>query len=394
MRRTVDCHLAHPVVVCVVLVGVRIEPAVPQAESPFPEAVSGAEIHAKRPGVIHVLILPGPYGVVLDDVLCRRFVVRDSHKCDHVLDTVIVARDVDAQSGECVFPSQREIVAGLRTQAEVAEIEIRAAHLFDVAVVQFLGGRGLEALAPGGAYAPGQAQCKHRGDFRGDLDPELAVPGQARTAGQLEPVTTEIVLPFVLDVKCGGPVADRSADHTGRGIQPVVAVFGAGVQQIVGGQPEDAFQTGHGPALVALHFGLAGQIWIVGIIDRPLALLVIFDQGGGRKIIHIRMPVPVQVERHHVCGVGLPFGSGRCRGVAVLQVVGVYVELGVFSVGTVDPLAVNGTARIEFQFVGSREGELFAHLGVGVTVHGLVLRVRDGSLGARGMFYGCILPAV
>ena len=70
------------------------------------------------------------------------------------------------------------------------------------------------------------------------------------------------------------------------------------------------------------------------------------------------------------------------------------VELGVFPVGTVNAFPIIGAAGIEFQLVGGREGDLFADLGVGVPVHGLVLGIGDGRLGARGMLHGGILPAV
>ena len=394
VRRPVDGHLAHPVVVGIVLVGVGVEPAVAQSEGPVAEAVAETEVHAQCTGVIHVLILPGTDGIVLDDIFGRRLVVGDGHQRDHILDPVVIARDVDAESRERVFPAQREIVAGLRAQSLVAQVEISAAHLLDVAVVQFLGSRGLEALAPGGADAPRQPERQHRGDLGRDFDAELAVPGQSRAAGQLDPVVAEIALPFILGIDRGRPVADGAAYHAVGRIEPVVAVLHAGVEEIVGGQREDAFQAGHRAALVALHLGLVGQIRVIRVVEGTLALLVVLHQRSGGEVIHIGVPVPVEVESHDVGLVGLPAEAGRGRSVAVLQVVGVDVELGIFAVGTVDAFAVEGSAGIELQFVGGGEGELLADLRVGVPVHGLVLRIGHGRLRARGVLHGGVLPAV
>ena len=69
VRGSVDRDLPHPVVLGVVLVRFRIEPAVAQAEGPFTQVVADVQVHAKRLGVVHVLVLACFDRVVGNDVL-------------------------------------------------------------------------------------------------------------------------------------------------------------------------------------------------------------------------------------------------------------------------------------------------------------------------------------
>ena len=114
----------------------------------------------------------------------------------------------------------------------------------------------------------------------------------------------EGIVELILNV-CGLRMVPRHApSHSHRRLEVIVTPFQTSAQTVVIRQREDALQMGHRPPLVTLQLFIVREI---GIIRRELSLRVVaVCQCDGRKIIIVRMTVPVHIERHLVSLIQFP----------------------------------------------------------------------------------------
>ena len=278
-------------------------------------------------------------------------------------------------------------------------IEGAAAHHVEIAVVQFLDGRRLEALTPSQAEAE-VAGRDHRADLGSEAGAEVAVVHQTEAGGQVEPPQQ---VELILHIEGGGPVVGGSRLCAVRGVQIVVAVFQACVQRVLVRQTEDALEQAHHPLLVALQLALSGHHGH----REPLAVLVaifltdeqhiVVVPGGIVVVIGVFVPVDIQrqaVPLHTLGGVAkIPLAADRCGGVVVTQIVGIDITTGVGAVGGAeDVFLVVGAFGIEFQIGKRLIGQAFCQLPVAELVHRLVLAVCQHH--SLGILLRCVLPSV
>ena len=140
-------------------------------------------------------------------------------------------------------------------------------------------------------------------------------------------------------------------------LQVVVAPLQASAQLIVVGQGEDAFQVSHRTTLVTLQLLVVREVRIVG--REPALRIVAVGQGDGRKIIVVRVTVPVDIERQLIGLIEFPQTAGCQSLVTVLQVVSLHVDGSILAAGAVDAFPVGAALGIEFQSLHRLKGQSF-----------------------------------
>ena len=374
----------------VIEVGLGVEIAVGAAYGKVAHGITHVDIDAHGAGILEVLVLPRLMKLVHRLVLLGGTVVGDGHERNHVLHLIIIACDGQGEAAGRHFAAEREVVARLRTEVSVAEIEVGAVHLADVAIVLLLGCRCLEALRPSSTQAQPFRGRDHGRELGRQVDAELAVAVETEAAGELQQTPGRIL---VLNVERLGIIGDGAAvvDAHG-GSQPVVAHLEAGAEAILGWQIEDAFEVSHRAPLVALQVALVGEIGeIVG--EAPVGVVAVDERRVGEDVV-VGVAVPIDVEGDDSTLRGLPLAAHGCRCVAIGEVVGLDVDGGIFARRTVDALAVDAALGVERELGQGRVVDALCQLPVGVAVDGHVARIVDGELGLPRVFVGRVLPSV
>ena len=155
VRRSVDGDGGHAVFTGIIQIRFRVQPTVGRGERQVLEDLIGERhIHAIRASVVHVLIHASLYVAASVAEICggnagRNLSYRNIHQSYHVVQLVHVTADGSRELLSAVLHTRRVVVARLRIKVRVTDVEERAAaHHMQVAVMQLLDCRRLEALTP------------------------------------------------------------------------------------------------------------------------------------------------------------------------------------------------------------------------------------------------------
>ena len=331
--RAVDGDAAHLSQLLVVDVAHGVEQTVvgPDAQRrcdvPF-----HAQVQSGGVGILQVLVLSHEGRLVLQYQVARGLRGRYGHEVDHLLHLIIIAGEADAHLARAVFAAEREVVAGLRLQAGVAQVEAHASHVAHIAVVLLLGRRRLESLCPRGSEDE-VPQVVHRAHLGCQVQSKLLVVVQAQAGGDVEPFCG---VPVVLSVQGLCPVGGSLLVNAQRCFQPVVAVVVAHAEPLVGGQWQHRLQLCHGASLVSLQGPVALEVDERVCRVFPLHYPSVFR--GVVVVVGMTVPCDVGGEQHALWHLPLPAGS---QGVVVVaEVVAVYVGKRIFAVRAIDVLMV------------------------------------------------------
>ena len=147
---------------------------------------TGRHIYAIGSGILHILVLACLHRIILKDIFCWSILVGYGHQRNHVLHLIIIARGRNGKAVPGIFATHGEIIARLRCQILIPQIEISTVHLADIAVMQFLWSRSLEALAPCCTQTDSLSQCQHSRDFWCQPETELLIMVESQTSGDIQ----------------------------------------------------------------------------------------------------------------------------------------------------------------------------------------------------------------
>ena len=374
--------------------GLCVKPAVVAAECHLArDIICKVKVGSVGVGVLHVHVFARRHRTAAVSAVGRCDAGRNLahghvHQRNHAVQHVAIDGHRGRQSASAVFGSAAPVVALLCAEVAVAHIEEGGrAHGVEVAIVELLGGRRLEALAPSGSQAE-VAERKHGAQFGCGAEAEGAVLVEAQSGRQVEPADG---VQLVLHIEGSRPVVGRACGRAHGRREVVVAILGTCAQRIACGQAEDALQRHECPLLVALQVLLAGEVGIV--VGEASQRVVAVAQGDVCVLVVVGMLVPVGIQREDASALRLPLATGRGRGVAVHQVVGIDIATGVTAVrGAANLLGVVPAFGIDLQSRGQLIAETLCQLPVGGLVHRLVAAVCEHA--SLGRLASGVLPAV
>ena len=138
------------------------------------------DIQATGPGIVHVLIHPGLHlhaavTLIGGGDTGRDLALGHIDQRNHIVELVDIARDGHRELTATILGVGGVVVAGLGIEVDVADvIEDATAHHMEIAVMQFLDGRRLEALTPAQTETE-VAGREHRADLGRQTETEVAV---------------------------------------------------------------------------------------------------------------------------------------------------------------------------------------------------------------------------
>ena len=148
VSHTIDGNAAHHLIFRIILIGFSVEITVGAAQREMTTLIACGEVNTIGLGIIHVLILSHPFGIVADNQVARSLTGRDGHQRDHILYLIIIWSKRQRQLSDGIFRTQSVVIRCLRLQVIITQVEIHTVHVLDILIMQFLRRGCLVALTP------------------------------------------------------------------------------------------------------------------------------------------------------------------------------------------------------------------------------------------------------
>ena len=186
VSHTIDGHVTQYIVVSVIDLRIRIKIAIVHSCHPCLIPIPDGHVYTIGFGRLQILILTTLDRQVGRIEVSRYLTVRNGHQCDHILHLIIISCHGDVQSPTVILHTQRYIVGGLGFQVLISQIQIGAVHVSHITIVQFLRGRCLEPLTPGGSDTE-VAHLRHRRQLWCQMPAKLLISVETQSSCDIQP---------------------------------------------------------------------------------------------------------------------------------------------------------------------------------------------------------------